>query len=341
MDGSPLYAAIDLHSDNGVLSILDEADHVVFERRIKNRLGDQLSALAPYRSRVVAVAVESTFNWYWLVDGLSEAGYEMRLVNTAAVVQYAGLKHSDDRHDARWLAHLLRLGILPTGYIMPKELRAVRDLLRKRMRLVQQRTANLVSIQCLMHRNEGHSLSGKELSSLTVDNVARGVSDPHRAQALQATVAVIDALDLQIRNIERSVERAVRETSESKTLQTIWGVGRILSMTIQLETGPISRFSSPGDYASYCRCVKTQRLSNGKVKGRGNEKCGNRYLAWAWVEAANFATRFYPKAREFYQRKAAQRNTIVARKAVAHKLARAAWHMLRSETAFDPGRVFG
>ena len=112
-------------------------------------------------------------------------------------------------------------------------------------------------------------------------------------------------------------------------------------MTIQLETGSIDRFASPGDYASYCRCVKSQRVSNGKIKGHGNEKCGNRYLAWAWVEAANFATRFYPKAREFYQRKSAQRNTTVARKAIAHKLARAAWHMLRNGTDFDPKRVFG
>lgn len=341
MDGSPLYAAVDLHSNNGYLCILDETDRVVFERRLKNRLEDQLAALAPYRERVVAVAVESTFNWYWLVDGLMEAGYQVRLVNTAAIQRYDGLKHSDDRHDARWLAQMMRLEILPVGYIMPKELRAVRDLLRKRMRLVQQRTANILSVQNLKQRNEGRELSAKDVRALTVESVAKSDSNVCRAKALEATIHVIQALDTQIAELETCVGNAVRATKESKCLQSIWGVGRILGMTIQLETGPIDRFRSPGDYASYCRCVKSKRLSNGKIKGRGNDKCGNRYLAWAWVEAANFAIRFYPKARDFYQRKAAHRNPILARKALAHKLARAGWHVLRSGCDFEPKRVFG
>lgn len=105
-------------------------------------------------------AVESTFNWYWLVDGLQEAGYDVRLVNTAAVKQYDGLKHSGDFSDARHLAHLLRLGILPTGYIYPREARAVRDLLRKRSQLVRQRTTQILSMQNLLARNLGQQVSG-------------------------------------------------------------------------------------------------------------------------------------------------------------------------------------
>lgn len=341
MNDSPLFAAIDLHSDNSYATVLDGADRVVLERRIRNRLGEILAELAPFKDRITAVAVESTFNWYWLVDGLMDAGYEVRLVNTNAARQYDGLKHGDDRSDARWLAHLMRLGILPTGYIMPKKLRAVRDLLRKRMSLVQQRTANVVSFMNLKARNEAAHLSADDIQKLKPESAAAGVRDIYRAKALEATVAVINALDQQIRDIEAAVAGAVRETAESQRLRSIWGVGKILSMTIQLETGPISRFASPGDYASYCRCVKSKRLSNGKVKGKGNDKCGNRYLAWAWVEAANFAIRFYPKARAFYQKKAAKKNPILARKALAHKLARAGWHMLRSEADFDPARVFG
>ena len=110
-----LYCGIDLHSNNHVLTVIDEADRRVYERRLPNDLVVTKAALEPYRAELVAVAVESTFNWYWLVDGLMEAGYAVRLVNTAAVRQYDGLKHSDDEHDAFWLAHLMRLGILPTG----------------------------------------------------------------------------------------------------------------------------------------------------------------------------------------------------------------------------------
>ena len=112
--------------------ILDEQDRVIVERRLRNELASVLAQLAPYRENLQAIAVESTFNWYWLVDGIMEEGYSVKLVNTAAVAIYEGLKYTSDEHDARHLAHLLRLGILPTGYIYPKEQRPVRDLLRKR-----------------------------------------------------------------------------------------------------------------------------------------------------------------------------------------------------------------
>ena len=142
-----LYCGIDLHSNNHVLTVIDEADRRVYERRLPKDLAITQAALEPYRAELVAVAVESTFNWYWLVDGLMEAGYAVRLVNTAAVRQYEGLKHTEDEHDAFWLAHLMRLGILPTGYIYPKSGRGLRDLARQRMRLVQHRSSLITSVQ--------------------------------------------------------------------------------------------------------------------------------------------------------------------------------------------------
>src|SRR5687768_7006171 len=123
------YAAIDLHSNNGVLTIIDETDRVLKQRKIPNRLELFLAELEPFRATLQGVAVESTFNWYWLVDGLRTDGFLVTLVNTAATRQYEGLKHSDDQYDAWWLAHVLRLGILPKGNIYPPEGRAVRDLL--------------------------------------------------------------------------------------------------------------------------------------------------------------------------------------------------------------------
>jgi len=142
-----LYCGIDLHSNNHWLTIIDEADGRLLERRLPNELPVTIRELEPYRSRLTAIAIESTFNWYWLVDGLMEAGYQVKLVNTAAVKKYDGLKHVDDRDDAFFLAHLLRLGILPTGYIYPKAQRAVRDLLRQRSRFIQQRTSHLLNVK--------------------------------------------------------------------------------------------------------------------------------------------------------------------------------------------------
>ena len=127
-----LYGGIDLHANNSVVVLLDEADHQVYQQRLRNDLPEILGQLAPYQPELAGLVVESTDNWYWLVAGLMEAGYRVHLANPAAMQQYAGLKHTDDHSDARWLAHMLRLGVLPEGYIYPKAERAVRDLLRKR-----------------------------------------------------------------------------------------------------------------------------------------------------------------------------------------------------------------
>jgi len=130
-----LYGGIDLHSNNSVINLIDENSIVVLKKRIANNLKTILLLLEPYRDAIAGLVVESTYNWYWLVDGLMEAGYKVHLANTAAIQQYSGLKHGDDDSDANWLANMLRLDILPTGYIYPKEERMLRDLLRKRLQL--------------------------------------------------------------------------------------------------------------------------------------------------------------------------------------------------------------
>lgn len=150
-----LYGGIDLHGSNNVIALLDAKDRVRYQRRLPNDLPTVLKELAPYRSSIVGLAVESTFNWYWLVDGLMEASYRVHLANPAAMQQYEGLKYRDDDHDARWLGHMLRLGVLPEGYIYPKEERPVRDLLRKRGQMVRYRTSNILSVQNLYNRNTG------------------------------------------------------------------------------------------------------------------------------------------------------------------------------------------
>lgn len=145
---TPLYGGIDLHANNSVIVLLDDQDQVVFQKRVPNELDRILVLLAPFQERLAAgLVVESTYNWYWLVDGLMAAGYRVHLANTAAIHQYNGVKHTDDQSDARWLAQLLRLGLLPTGYIYPPAERAVRDLLRKRGQFVRQRTSNLLSLK--------------------------------------------------------------------------------------------------------------------------------------------------------------------------------------------------
>jgi transposase len=166
------YAGIDLHATNSVVVVLDEDDRVLYQKRLCNELALILTVLEPYRSTLHGIAVESTYNWYWLVDGLMDAGYTVHLAHAPALPQYSGLKHANDRHDARWLAHLLRLGLLPTGYIYPKAARALRDLLRKRSQLVRHKTMVVLSLQSLLTRLTGRHLSLPRLRQLTPDAVA-------------------------------------------------------------------------------------------------------------------------------------------------------------------------
>jgi transposase len=334
-----LYCGIDLHSNNHWLTLIDEEDHRVYERRLLNDVAITLAELEPYRDQIVAIAVESTFNWYWLVDALMESGYAVKLVNTCAVRQYDGLKHSDDRHDAFQLAHLLRLGILPTGYIYPKSQRALRDLLRQRMRLVQQRTAHVLNVKSTYARQKGCEISTQVLTGEKAEPWPL-LSDPNVALAVEAHRPVIEALNEQIARIEREVHRQLRPHHTFQLLQTVNGIGPVLAWLIVLEAGDMQRFKSVGDFTSYCRCVQSARISNGKKKGQANKKNGNPYLAWAFTEAAHFAVRYLPAAKRFYDRKSRQRNKIVAIKSLAHKLARASYFILRDEVAFDPKRLF-
>ena len=334
-----LYCGIDLHSTNHWLTIIDEQDGRRVERRLANDLAVTLQTLRPYRDELVAIAVESTFNWYWLVDGLMEAGYQVKLVNTCAVRQYDGLKHSDDRDDAFHLAHLLRLGILPCGYIYPKPQRAVRDLLRQRCRLVQQRTAQVLNAKSAYAREVNLRVASEVLSGAKHEPWP-AVPQPHTGMAIDAHRAVIAVLNIQIRRIERAVRRELVQTPRYVRLQSVCGIGPILAWTIGLEAGDVHRFAQVGHFTSYCRCVQSVKISNGKKKGEANKKNGNPYLAWAFHEAAHFAVRYLPQAKRYYERKRRQRNRMVAMKAIAHKLARACYFIMRDEVVFDPAKLF-
>jgi transposase len=312
----------------------------VYRKRLANDEERILEELDPYQEAIHGLVVESTYNWYWLVDALMAAGYQVHLANTAAIVQYSGLKYSDDDTDAAWLAKLLRLGLLPEGTIYPKAERAVRDLLRRRLSLVHQHTANILAVQNLFSRNRGRSISANEARRLTPESVAELVADANLALAIQSTVLVMRGQQAAIQLLERQAWLQTKETPAWRALLSVSGIGRILGLTILLETGPIERFADVGHYASYCRCVGSTHVSNGKQKGKGNTKNGNKYLAWAYVEAANFAVRYNPQIKRYYQRKRAKTKGVVAIKAVAHKLARACYHMLREGSAFDVNRAF-
>jgi transposase len=336
-----LYAGIDLHSNNNVVVVIDAEGNEVYRKRLRNDLAVVEQSLWACAPKLVGVVVESTYNWYWLVDGLMACGYTLHLANTGAIQKYAGLKHADDNSDARWLAEMLRLGILPEGYIYPKEERAIRDLLRKRAHLVRQQTSNVLSIKNIVTRNTGISLGSSAIKKLSDDDVDGMFADANLALSIKASLRTQRVQSEQIAVIERTALSQVRLRDAYQNLLSIKGIGPVLALTIMLETGDIGRFPTVGDFASYTRCVGSAHFSNGKKKGKGNTKNGNRYLGWAFVEAANFAIRYEPLIQRYYhRRKDSGKNPASARGAVAHKLANACYHMLWEKTVFDVNRAF-
>jgi transposase len=331
---------MDLHSNNIMVGIVDADGKRLAQQKLPCELKEIVKFLAPFKRRLERLAVESTYNWYWLVDGLRAQGYPVVLANPAKITQYSGLKHADDKSDAFFLAELLRLQILPTGYVYDPELRPVRDLLRRRMSLVHQRTALMLSFKSLFTRTTGQEMTLTKLKGLEVQAAQELYEHPANQLIAGMQIQHITQLSESIAKLERAVLKSARELPCYPRLKTLPGVGIILGLTITMEIGDIKRFAGPGQFASYCRTVDSRCLSNGKQKGENNRKCGNKYLSWAFVEAANFAKRFDEPCRRWYDRKAAKTSPVIATKALACKLAKAAWHLVAGETDYDASRVF-
>jgi len=336
-----LYAGMDLHGNSNYVAIMDSKGKRIAQKKLPNDRRLILETLQPHRAKISGIAVESTYNWYWVVDTLREAGYRVHLANPSAIQRYSGLKYTDDQHDAFWLAEMLRLGILPEGYIYPKEERPIRDLLRKRGHLVKLRTSLIISLQNIISRNCGVRLNVNKVKELKKNQVSPLLeANDDLALAGEVSKEAIDFLTRKIRKIEGVIVEKVEVKDSYRYLLTLPGVGKILALTIMLETGPISRFAKVGNYVSYCRKVSSQWISNEKAKGKGNKKNGNKYLAWAFSEAAELGRRYHSGARAYYTRKMQRTNFMVAHSALAHKLARAAYYIMRDQVPFSSEKLF-
>lgn len=333
------YAGIDLHSSNSYIGILDSNDKILFGKRLNNYLEDILNVLDPFKKTLEGVVVESTFNWYWLVDGLQDNKYKVHLANPSAIQQYGGLKYTDDRSDAFWLARMLKLDILPEGYIYPKEERSIRDTVRRRVKFVQQRSSHILSLQSMIARNLGIKISSNEIKKMKEQDIENLFDESYLVFMAKNNLETIHFLKEMIYKIENKILPYAKLRKEFEMLLTIPGIGKILAFTIMLEVGDINRFPKVGNYSSYCRCVKSERLSDGKKKGKNNSKNGNPHLSWAYVEAANFIKRHNKKAQRFFQKKEAKTNKIIATKALSNKIARASYYVMRDQVSFDEPRI--
>lgn len=308
---------------------------------------DSFSIVAHLREfpDVSAVAIESTYNYYWLADVLLEAGYDVELVHTSAVSSYGGIKYTDDVHDALTLCELWSIGRLPTGFVCPKDIRSVRDLLRRRGLFVKVRRSLMLSVQGLFARMTGKKYSFSKIDKIDYEGkLEKILDDPMSARTAEVEIEAVNMLQQQIKRIEKSVEHnlddSIRDTVE--ILMRIPGIGIILGMTIALETGPIGRFRRCANYVSYCCNAPSERISNNKKKGSNNRKNGNKHLGWAWYEAGAHAILYSDPIRKYYNRKLRRsKSSVLAMRATGAKLCKAAYYMMKNNSDFLVEKAFG
>jgi transposase len=220
-----MYCGIDLHARNNYIALLTQKRKLVTQGRYDNDLGVVIAALEPYREEIDGIAIESTFNWYWLVDGLMDHGYKHHLANTNEAQQYDGLKYADDRHDARWLALLLLLGILPEGYIYPKEERPNRDLCRRRAFLVRKRTSMLTSMRGAYGCRTGEQVGRNEIARWTEEDLEVLLPDPKIRLGLSCLLEPMWAINDQIRILEKAVLTTAKLRDSSATFTKFTNLG--------------------------------------------------------------------------------------------------------------------
>jgi transposase len=335
-----LYGAIDLHSSNCYCGIIDGHDQWVAHRRLRNNIDDVKRFFGEYKTELNGIAMESTYNSYWLMDGLREDGYNVRLANPSKMGDYEGLKNPNDMTDTRWLAKMLRLGILPEGYIYPKESRPMRDLLRRRTLFVGVRTKLLNSMENQFQTWLCARIGHRHLVELSAEEIYKIFEEKYLYLAVRSGIDIIKTIDAQVSAIEKELFSRLKDTGVMIRLRELPGIDRIIGMTIALETGDIKRFKGVGNYLSYCRLVESVKRSNNKSKGSGNRKCGNSVLRWAYAEAAVHALR-YDRIRSYYQRMKRKKGCPKALAIIASKIARVSYKIMADELfRYEEERLF-
>lgn len=332
----PFYCGIDLHARTMYICILDQAGETLVHRNMTATPEALLKAIAPYREQIV-LAAECMFTWYWLADFCADHGIPFVLGHALYMKAIHGGKAKNDKIDAHKIAVLLRGGMLPQAYVYPAEMRATRDLLRRRMHLARKRGELLAHVQ---NTNSQYNLPaiGKKIAyKANRDGVAERFADPAVQKSIEVDLALIGYYDALLRDVELSIVKTAKhhDANTLYLLQTVPGIGKILSLVLLYEIHDIARFPRVQDFASYCRLVKCARESAGKRSGTSGAKIGNAHLKWAFSEAAVLFLRDNPAGQHLLAKLEKKHSKGKALTILAHKLARAIYYMLKRQTAFD------
>src|ERR671922_2572389 len=333
------YCGIDLHARSMYVCLVNRDGDIVLHRNMNAAPEPFLKAVAPYRAGRV-VAVECIFTWYWLADLCAHEGIPCVLGHALYMKAIHGGKPKHDKIDSQKMATLLRGGMLPQAYVYPAKMRATRDLLRRRTHLMRKRAELLAHVQ---NTKSQYSLPeiGKNIAyKANREGVAERFDDPAVQKTIEVDLALITYYDQMLSDLELFILKTAKQHDANTLylLQTVPGIGKILSLVLLYEIHQIDRFPSVQDFASYCRLVKCAKESGGKRLGTSGKKIGNAHLKWAFSEAATLFLRNNPQGQKLLSRLEKKHDKGKALSILAHKLGRAVYFMLKRKAAFDMER---
>lgn len=337
------YCGIDLHATNSVICVIDDQEEIHFRGKVPNcifEITEKLNVFSPKPE----VVVEATLNWYWLIDWLQDDGFNVKLAHTYGLHMITGAKVKTDKRDAFTLAKLLRLGAIPEAYIYPSEKRPVRDLLRRRAKLVHLRAEAYTAIRTRLLQQGLYGFSLATLRALNEEEISEMVTHPVIQASIGHELERIRLYSQEISKMESMLLKFAGKDPLFKLLQTIPGVGKILGLTIYYEAGEIQRFGSAKQFCSYARVVPGIAQSGSVTRRGGGSKQGNPHLKWAFMQAAVLAVRFHPNVKKFREKHLARRRSkakrLITLSIVAHKLATGAYHVMKGRVPFEEDLMF-
>jgi transposase len=333
------YCGIDLHARSMYLCILDQNGAIVLHKNYRTSPQSLLRAVEPYREDI-AVAVECIFTWYWVADLCAEEKIPFVLGHALYMKAIHGGKAKNDKIDSHKIAVLLRGGTMPMAYVYPPEMRATRDLLRRRTHFMRKRSELLAHIQNT-NSQYNHPEFGKKIAyKANRTDVLERFDEASVQKSIEVDLKLLDFYDSMLNDLELHIVNTAKEHNPNTfyLLRSIPGVGKILSLTLLYEIHEISRFPRVQDFVSYARLVKPLRESAGKKHGTGNGKIGNVHMKWAFSEAACLFLRNNPAAQRHHDRLVSKHGKAIALSIIAHKLGRAVYFMLKRKEAFDMKR---
>src|SRR5438093_895446 len=314
------YCGIDLHARSMYVCVLNQDGEILLHRNMKTRPEVFLKAIAPYREDLV-VAVECIFTWYWLADLCTQEQIPFVLGHALYMKAIHGGKAKNDKIDSQKIAVLLRGGMLPQAYVYPAEMRATRDLLRRRLHLTRKRAELLAHVQQTNSQYNLPEIGKKIASKANREGVAERFPDPAVHKSVAVDLALIDYDDRLLSDVELTLVQTAKQHHAQTLyrLQSVPGIGKILSLVVLYEIHDIARFPRVQDFVSSCRLVKCAKESAGKRSGTSGAKIGNAYLQWAFSAAAVLFLRNHPAGQNYLARLEHKHGTGKAFTIFAHK----------------------